>query len=117
MSELLQIEKRGHIAVMTINNPPANTWTAESLSALKAIIEDLNGDSNIFALVVTGQGEKFFSAGADLKAFADGDRGPGQRTGPGVRRCFCNPGQFPRPVHRRDQRLRHGRWSGVCPGL
>ncbi|HAC26915.1 MAG TPA: enoyl-CoA hydratase, partial [Marinobacter hydrocarbonoclasticus] len=26
------------------------------------------------ALVVTGQGEKFFSAGADLKTFADGDR-------------------------------------------
>lgn len=73
MSDLIQLEKRGHIAVMTINNPPANTWTKESLAALVTTINDLNEDRNIFALVVTGQGEKFFSAGADLKAFADGD--------------------------------------------
>ncbi|WP_226598024.1 enoyl-CoA hydratase [Marinobacter nauticus] len=74
MSELIQQEKRGHIAVLTIANPPANTWTADSLAALKATVEELNDDRNIFALVVTGQGEKFFSAGADLKTFADGDR-------------------------------------------
>ena len=73
MSELIQLEKRGHIAVLTIANPPANTWTADSLAALKATVEELNADRNIFALVVTGQGEKFFSAGADLKTFADGD--------------------------------------------
>ncbi|MGC8121976.1 enoyl-CoA hydratase [Marinobacter sp. VGCF2001] len=74
MSELIQLEKRGHIAVLTIANPPANTWTADSLAILKATVEELNADRDIFALVVTGQGEKFFSAGADLKTFADGDR-------------------------------------------
>ena len=75
MSELIQLEKRGHTAIITINNPPANTWTKASLKALEETIEALNADRNIFALVVTGQGEKFFSAGADLKAFADGDIG------------------------------------------
>ena len=45
------------------------------MKALEETIEALNADRNIFALVVTGQGEKFFSAGADLKAFADGDIG------------------------------------------
>lgn len=74
MSEPIQLEKRGHIAVLTINNPPANTWTAESLAALIRTVETLEADDNIFALVVTGQGEKFFSAGADLKTFADGDK-------------------------------------------
>ncbi|MEX2476728.1 enoyl-CoA hydratase [Marinobacter sp.] len=74
MSDLIQLEKRGHIAVITINNPPANTWTAESLPALAATVQALNEDRNIFALIVTGQGEKFFSAGADLKTFADGDK-------------------------------------------
>ncbi|NVD34538.1 enoyl-CoA hydratase [Marinobacter lutaoensis] len=74
MSEPIQLEKRGHIAVLTINNPPANTWTAESLAALIRTVETLDADDNIFALVVTGQGEKFFSAGADLKTFADGDK-------------------------------------------
>lgn len=74
MSKMIQLEKRDHIAILTINNPPANTWTRESLAELSETIEALNADTNIFALVVTGQGEKFFSAGADLKSFADGDR-------------------------------------------
>ena len=74
MSDLIQLEKRGHIAVLTINNPPANTWTKDSLIALTNIVKELNEDRDIFALVMTGQGEKFYSAGADLKTFADGDK-------------------------------------------
>ena len=54
MSEPIQLEKRGHIAVLTINNPPANTWTAESLAALIRTVETLDADDNIFALVHTG---------------------------------------------------------------
>ncbi|BCV40283.1 enoyl-CoA hydratase [Shewanella algae] len=65
----------GHTAVLTINNPPANTWTAESLNELRLKVEELNNDPDIYALVLTGEGEKFFSAGADLKLFADGDKG------------------------------------------
>jgi len=74
MSDLIKLEKRGHIAILTINNPPANTWTADSLPVLSKTVRELNEDTNIFALVLTGQGEKFFSAGADLKTFADGDK-------------------------------------------
>ncbi|WP_151705440.1 enoyl-CoA hydratase [Nitrincola alkalilacustris] len=74
MSDAIRVEKRGHVALLTMNNPPANTWTADSLQALVSIIEELNADRDIWSLVLTGQGEKFFSAGADLKLFADGDR-------------------------------------------
>ena len=74
MTDLLKYEKRGHVALITINNPPANTWNEESLSGLKKLVEDLNADLDIFALVITGEGEKFFSAGADLNKFADGDK-------------------------------------------
>ncbi|NMU82893.1 enoyl-CoA hydratase, partial [Vibrio parahaemolyticus] len=31
-----------HVALVTMNNPPANTWTAESLKALKSLILTLN---------------------------------------------------------------------------
>lgn len=73
MSELIRVEKRGHLALLTMNNPPANTWTADSLQALILIVDELNRDRSIWSLVLTGEGEKFFSAGADLKLFADGD--------------------------------------------
>lgn len=75
MSELLTLTQQEHTAIITIANPPANTWTKESLTQLKTIVESLNDNKEIYALVITGQGEKFFSAGADLNLFADGDIG------------------------------------------
>lgn len=70
----LSLEKRGHTAVVTLDNPPAHTWTQDSLAALKRLVLDLDAERDIYALVITGSGEKFFSAGADLKLFADGDK-------------------------------------------
>jgi enoyl-CoA hydratase/carnithine racemase len=64
----------GHVALVTLNNPSANTFTAEGLAELTALVGELNGNLAVYAVVVTGQGEKFFSAGADLKSFADGDK-------------------------------------------
>ena len=71
-SEKLKVEIIGHTALVTIDNPAANTWDTESLPALKDLVGKLNADLNIYALVLTGAGEKFFSAGADLNLFADG---------------------------------------------
>ncbi|MFT3663868.1 enoyl-CoA hydratase [Piscinibacter sp.] len=71
----LRLERRGHTALVTLDNPPAHTWTADSLAALQRLVGALNADREVYALVITGAGEKFFSAGADLKLFADGDKG------------------------------------------
>ena len=62
-------EIRGHTAFITIDNPPANTWTPESLRDLEALLGQLEEDRNVYAAVVTGAGAKFFSAGADLERF------------------------------------------------
>lgn len=70
----LQLEFIGHSAIVTLANPPANTWTREGLADLTRLVGDLNADRNVYSLIVTGQGQKFFSAGADLKLFADGDK-------------------------------------------
>ncbi|KZN47775.1 enoyl-CoA hydratase [Pseudoalteromonas luteoviolacea] len=75
MSAQLKLEKRGHIAIVTMSNPPANTWTRDTLAGLKELVNELNGDKEIYSLIITGEGEKFFSAGADLNVFADGDKG------------------------------------------
>ncbi len=74
MAETLLVEKQGHTAVITMNNPPANTWSEESLKNLTNIVEALNLDATIYSLVLTSNSEKFFSAGADLNLFASGDR-------------------------------------------
>jgi enoyl-CoA hydratase/carnithine racemase len=77
----LTLERRSHTALVTISNPPANTWTRDSLIALKQLVADLDADRDIYALVVTGEGEKFFSAGADLNQFKDGDPAVGAEPG------------------------------------
>lgn len=74
MSDYLKLTQQGNTAIVTFNNPPAHTWTKESLTQLRDLVLTLNDDSNIYALVLTGDGEKFFSAGADLNLFASGDK-------------------------------------------
>ena len=75
MSDLLLLEKRGHTAVITMNNPPANTWTPESLRQLQDIVAELNDDAENYALIIASTSEKFFSAGADLNRFNHDDKG------------------------------------------
>ena len=65
----LHLTTEGHIATITLNNPPANTWTLESLNLLRDTIRELNGNKSITGLIIRSDSEKFFSAGADLKLF------------------------------------------------
>ena len=87
-SGLLLSERRGHSLLLTINNPPANTWNKENLGALKSVVEQSNQDREVYAIVITGQGEKFFSAGADLNLFADGDKGVAREMAEGFGAAF-----------------------------
>ncbi len=90
----LAVRTEGHTAVITINNPPANTWDEESLAALEALIGDCNADKEIYALVITGEGEKFFSAGADLNLFASGDKAVAAQMSDLFGRAFETLSQF-----------------------
>jgi enoyl-CoA hydratase/carnithine racemase len=70
---MLKIEIAERVALLTLTNPPANTFTAEGLLQLQQCIHELDRNREVRAIVVTGAGEKFFSAGADLKSFAADD--------------------------------------------
>ena len=69
MSDSLHINIKDHVAVLTLDNPPANTWTLESLNALQATVFELNKNKQITALIIHAASDRFFSAGADLKLF------------------------------------------------
>ena len=61
------LEKKGNIAVATINRPKAlNALNSEVLADLGELVEIVKADSEIRALVITGSGEKAFVAGADI---------------------------------------------------
>ncbi|HUS65051.1 MAG TPA: enoyl-CoA hydratase/isomerase family protein [Kofleriaceae bacterium] len=60
----VDVERRGAVALLTLNNPPANALGTPVLTALAEAIEALAAD-DARAVVVTGAG-RFFSAGLDL---------------------------------------------------
>ncbi len=61
------LEKKGNIAVATINRPKAlNALNSEVLTDLAELVEVVTADEEIRALVLTGSGEKAFVAGADI---------------------------------------------------
>ena len=76
---MIECSVDGHVALVILNNPSANTFTAAGLVELAHTMRELNADMEIYAVVVTGHGDKFFSAGADLKSFADGNKAEARR--------------------------------------
>ena len=61
------LEKKGNIAVATINRPKAlNALNSQVLEDLNELVDLVNADEEIRALVLTGAGEKAFVAGADI---------------------------------------------------
>ncbi|WP_118183365.1 enoyl-CoA hydratase [Paraburkholderia phosphatilytica] len=64
----------GAVALLTLKRPPANAFTPEGLLQLQRTVEQLDAEPRVRAIVITGDGPKFFSAGADLNTFADGNR-------------------------------------------
>lgn len=69
------------VAVLTLNNPPANTYSYEMMQALDAAILRARFDDSVHVIVLTGAGDRFFCAGADI-AMLD-------RVSPGYKYNFC----------------------------
>src|SRR5947208_51348 len=54
------------VAILALNDPPANTYTYEMNKALDACILAARMDDAVHVIVLRGAGEKFFSAGANI---------------------------------------------------
>jgi enoyl-CoA hydratase len=76
MADEVLRERRGNVEVLTINRPEARNAINGGVSrAMSSIMDELAEDSDCWVVVVTGSGEKAFSAGMDLKAFSSGEGG------------------------------------------
>lgn len=65
-------EIKNNIGILTLSRPKAlNALNRETLTELNEILEVINADRNIFCLIITGEGEKAFVAGADISEMKD----------------------------------------------
>src|SRR6476646_1588278 len=93
---LAELERRGHIAVLTLNRPEArNAISPEVNQAMAGLLDAIETDDELRAVVLTGAGD-VFSAGADLKVVAQG-RGMDIARGKGGFAGVVNR-DFPKPI-------------------
>ena len=64
--KLVNYQAGGGVAILTLNDPPANTYTHQMMRDLDEAILEARFDDNVHVLVIRGQGEKFFCAGANI---------------------------------------------------
>src|SRR5205809_6448848 len=69
MTERSLIEYRieSCVAILTLNDPPANTYSYEMMQQLDARILEARMDEAVQVIIITGSGEKFFCAGANIQ--------------------------------------------------
>lgn len=74
MADEVLRQRDGHVEVLTINRPEArNAINLATATALSDALDECTSDDEVWAVVLTGAGDKAFSAGMDLKAFAQGE--------------------------------------------
>jgi enoyl-CoA hydratase/carnithine racemase len=67
---LVEYAAQNGLATLTLNFPPANCYTHEMMRELDEAILKARFDDSVHVLLLVGAGEKFFSAGADIKMLA-----------------------------------------------
>src|SRR5437763_8495146 len=70
MGDKVRFSVDGGIATLTLHDPPANTYSYEMMQELDAAILRARMDDAVHVLVLRGDGDKFFCAGADIKMLA-----------------------------------------------
>jgi enoyl-CoA hydratase/carnithine racemase len=63
----IDYQKENHVGLITIDHPPANAWNLQTTTSFGDVLDKVSADKDIRAVVITGAGNKFFSAGLDIK--------------------------------------------------
>ncbi|MEM7531150.1 MAG: enoyl-CoA hydratase-related protein [Chloroflexota bacterium] len=67
--QVVRFEGRDKVGTITLDRPPANSYEIEFMRQLGAAIDAVEADDDVRVVVLQSASEKFFSAGADIKAF------------------------------------------------
>jgi enoyl-CoA hydratase len=75
MSDPVLMEVRGNIAILTLNRPAKlNALSYGLIDRLMQLLDAIEDDAALRAVILTGAGDKAFSAGADIREFSESVR-------------------------------------------
>jgi enoyl-CoA hydratase/carnithine racemase len=69
--DTLILERQGAVGVITLNRPPVNSFNYAAIDNLGKVMAELENDKSVRSILITGGGDKAFSAGFDISSFAD----------------------------------------------
>src|SRR5437016_3972365 len=69
VSDVVRYEQSGAVTTLTIAHPPANAISRAVVEGIRAGLEKAIEDEECRAVILTGDGERFFAAGADVREF------------------------------------------------
>jgi enoyl-CoA hydratase len=96
---ILLLEKDAAIATITFNNPKAlNALTLETFEGLETLFDDLEKDTEVRVIILTGAGDKAFVAGGDISHLAGLDADGARQFALLAQRVIDRIETFPKPV-------------------
>lgn len=69
-TSLMTVRIENHVAIVTLNNPPANAISEKMIAELDEVFKELGDNPEAKVILLHGEG-KFFAAGADIKEFTE----------------------------------------------
>lgn len=69
--DTLILEKEGAVGIITLNRPPVHSFNYPAITNLGLAMDELIKDKAIRTIIITGAGDKAFSAGFDISSFTD----------------------------------------------
>src|ERR1041384_207625 len=69
----IRVDVNEGVAVIELNDPPANTYSYEMMQEIDAAVLAARMDANVHVIAVIGAGDKFFCAGANIGMLKDAD--------------------------------------------
>jgi enoyl-CoA hydratase/carnithine racemase len=91
--ENIILEKKGNISIVTINHPPANAWNLATMEEFEQVIDILEQGKETRVIIITGAGEKSFSAGFDVS-----DAANAAKTSPKGKALWTRIDRFSKPI-------------------
>lgn len=87
-----------NIGIITINNPSANTLSTEVVQELNLVLNEFENNNQIRVLIITGYGDKFFVAGAEVREFLNKGAFEGRNLVKNIQIVFNRIENYPKPV-------------------
>ena len=91
--ENIILTKKNFIGIITLNHPPVNAWNWATMQDFERALDDVENDHDVRVVIITGAGEKCFSAGFDVS-----DTANAPKTSPKARQLWRRIDRFSKPV-------------------